>query len=145
MGEKVLFGSLSAGTFGMNGRAALPPLSAGFDFAFHKNLTAGGIFAFSANEYRDESLTYLMFAGRGTFHPTFWFQEMTVPLDPYAILTFGYAQSIWTGSGANDYSHVVLGPGLGARYWFKPDLAGQAELGLGSGLSLANIGLSYKF
>jgi hypothetical protein len=39
----------------------------------------------------------------------------------------------------------VLGPSIGARYWFMPNLAGQLELGVGNGLSVGNLGISYKF
>jgi hypothetical protein len=69
-------------------------LNIGLDVAMHKYLTAGGSFAYSRYDYRSESLTYLTFAARGTFHPTFWFQNLTVPLDPYAVLSLGYSQAI---------------------------------------------------
>ena len=92
-----------------------------------------------------ESLSYLTFAARGTFHPLFWFTRMKIPLDPYGIATAGYTVGNWSGTGGRNFSYLVFGPSVGARYWFLPNLAGQAEAGLGYGVNLASLGLSLKF
>ncbi len=144
IGEKVAFAGLSVGTFGTYGSSLIPPVSAGFDYAFHEYMTLGGFFAFSRYDLYSADLTYLTFAARGTFHPTFWFKKLKIPLDPYGIATVGYTNASWSGTGSNTYSYVVIGPSVGVRYWFLPNLAGQAEAGLGYGVSLASIGLALK-
>ena len=143
-GEMVAFAGLSAGPIGGYGRTLIPPVNAGFDFAFQDYLTAGAYFAFSRYDLYSSDLSYLSFAARGTFHPTFWFQRMKIPLDPYGIATVGFMSASWSGPGSNTYSQLIIGPSVGARYWFTPRLAAQAEAGLGQGVSLASIGLALK-
>ncbi|MDB5049821.1 MAG: hypothetical protein JWO30_2892 [Fibrobacteres bacterium] len=145
MGETVLFAGLSAGTIGVYGSSLLPPLHIGLDHAFHQYMSIGGVFGFSRYDYSSDDLTYLLFAARGTFHPTMWFSRMRIPLDPYGVATVGYTQANWSGPGHNHYSYLVIGPSVGARYWFAPNFGGQAEAGLGYGVNLASIGISFKF
>lgn len=146
MGEKVVFAGLSLGVFGgVYGTMSVPPLYAGFDYAFHKYMTLGGVFAFSRYDYRTESLTYLTFAARGTFHPIFWLERVKVPIDPYGIATVGWTVGNYSGPGSFNYSYPVIGPGVGIRYWFNPRWSGQAETGVGSGLGLASVAIAYKF
>ena len=149
MGEKVIFASLSAGGVGYYGNISVPPLLLGFDYGFHQYMTLGGIFGYSRYSYSyigsNDDLTYITIAARGTFHPTFWMKKLKVPLDPYGIATLGYTVGSYSGPGSRNYSILVIGPSVGARYWFLPNLAGQAEAGLGYGVGLASIGLSLKF
>jgi hypothetical protein len=143
--EKVAFAGFSVGYFGTSGNFLIPPMQAGVDIGFHQYMTAGGMFGYSRYDYLKESLQYISFAARGTFHPIFWFTKVPVPLDPYFLATAGYTQAVWSGPGSYNYSYIVLGPAVGARYWFKPNLAGQAESGFGNGVSLASISLALKF
>lgn len=147
-GEKVAFLGLSLGYYGgVYGDVALPPLNIGMDFAVSQYLTVGGLFGFSRYGYYNEDLTYLTFAGRMTFHPTFWFTRVRVPIDPYGIATAGYTIGSYSGPDTyrSSYSYLVIGPGVGCRYWFNPRWSGQAETGIGSGLGLASFAIAYKF
>ena len=145
MGEEVLFVSISAPGYGYYGSSLVPPLVVGFDYGFHPYMTLGGIFGFSQYDYVSDNLTYLTFAARGTFHPIFWLNRMRIPLDPYGTATVGYTVANWSGPYSRNFSRVIVGPGVGARYWFTPKFAGQAEAGLGYGVDLASIGLAFKF
>jgi hypothetical protein len=108
-------------------------------------MTLGGLFGYQSYDYVSENLTYYTFAFRGTFHPTFWLKRVKVPIDPYGIATVGYTHYSWSGSGNVNSTGLLLGPGVGIRYWFSPVLSGQAETGIGNGLGLASIGLAFKF
>lgn len=143
-GENVIFAALAAGIHGGYGATILPPLTIGFDHAFHDYITAGGMFSFSRYDYINSGLTYLTFVGRGTFHPTMWLKRVKVPIDPYGIAVIGYSHAIWDGPGSGNYSYAVWGPGVGIRYWFNPRLSGQAESGVGNGVGLLSAGLAYK-
>lgn len=145
MGEKVVFGALSAGVWGVYGNTVVPPIQFGFDYAFHQYMTLGGLFGYQSYDYVSENLTYYTFAVRGTFHPIFWLTRVKVPIDPYAIATMGYTHYSWSGPGDINSTGLLLGPGAGIRYWFTANLSGQAETGIGNGLGLASIGLAFKF
>jgi hypothetical protein len=147
-GEKVAFLGLSLGYYGgVYGDVSLPPLNVGMDIAISQYLTVGGLFGFSRYGYYDNDITYLTFAGRMTFHPTFWFTRVKVPIDPYGIATAGYTIGNYSGPNTyrSSYSYLVIGPGVGIRYWFNPHWSGQAETGIGSGLGLASFAIAYKF
>lgn len=147
-GEKVAFLGLSLGYYGgVYGDVSLPPLHVGMDFAISQYLTVGGLFGFSRYGYYNNDITYLTFAGRMTFHPTFWLQRVKVPIDPYGIATAGYTIGSYSGPSSyrSNYSYLVIGPGVGIRYWFNPHWSGQAETGVGSGLGLASFAIAYKF
>jgi hypothetical protein len=145
-GEKVLFAGLSLGYYGgVYGDVSLPPINVGMDFAVSPYLTVGGLFGFSRYGYSRNDITYLTFAGRMTFHPTFWFKRVSVPIDPYGIATAGYTIGNYSGPGSFNYSYPVFGPGVGIRYWFNPQWSGQAETGIGSGLGVASVAIAYKF
>jgi hypothetical protein len=147
-GEKVLFVGLSLGYYGgVYGDVSMPPIDVGMDFAVSQYLTVGGLFGFSRYGYYNDDITYLTFAGRMTFHPTFWLTHVKVPIDPYGIATAGYTIGSYSGPSTyrSSYSYLVIGPGVGIRYWFSPHWSGQAETGIGSGLGLANFAIAYKF
>jgi hypothetical protein len=144
MGERVAFVGISAGHYGTYGSTFIPPIHAGFDYAFHQYMTLGGIVGFSQYHHSKEDLTYLTLAARGTFHPTMWFSRIRIPLDPYGHATLGFTHGSYSGPGDYDYSHPVAGVGVGARYWFMPNLAGQAEAGLGRGHSIGSVSLAFK-
>jgi hypothetical protein len=146
-GEKVLFVGLSLGYYGgVYGEVSLPPINVGMDFAISQYLTVGGLFGFSRYGYRSDDITYLTFAGRMTFHPTFWLKRVKVPIDPYGIATAGYTIGNYSGPDnyRSSYSYPVFGPGVGIRYWFNPRWSGQAETGIGSGLGVASVAIAYK-
>lgn len=144
-GETVVFAAVSAGHYGGYGSTLLPPITLGLDYAFHEYITAGGSFSFSHYDYRSASLSYLTFVARGTFHPVFWFKNIRIPLDPYGIASLGYSMALWDGPGnASDYHEIVIGPGVGARYWFTPRFSFQAEAGVGLGVNLASVGIACK-
>lgn len=153
LGEKVLFAQIGIGGFGYYGNTSLPLLSVGMDYAFHKYMTLGGVFSYtsSTQDYSVVKYTYsyTSIAFRGTFHPTMWFKRMKIPLDPYGTATLGYTilsvSSKGNGSGyaSSGSSGLFPGVGVGARYWFAPNFAAQAEAGIGRGL--ADIGIAYKF
>ena len=142
--EMVGFAGLTVGSFGTSGSFLIPPIVLGFDLGITEYIGVGGAFGYSRYDYLKESLQYLSFAARGTFHPIFWFEKMKIPLDPYFIGSVGYTQAVWSGTGSVD-GFVIVSPGVGARYWFKPNLALQAETGIGFGASLASAGIAFKF
>jgi hypothetical protein len=146
-GEKVLFVGLSVGGGGVYGDVSLPPLNVGMDFAISQYLTVGGLFGFSRYGYYSNDITYLTFVGRMTFHPTFWLTRVKVPIDPYGIATAGYTIGNYSGPNTyrSSYSYLVIGPGVGIRYWFSPHWAGQAETSVGAGVGLAGLAIAYKF
>ncbi len=144
-GELVGFAGLSAGGFGTSGSFLIPPIHIGADLGITEYIGIGGMFAYSRYDYLKYGLQYMTFVARGTFHPIFWFEKMKIPLDPYFIASAGYTIGLWSGPGSADYGYVVVSPGVGARYWFKPNLAFQGESGFGFGATLASIGIAYKF
>lgn len=145
--EKVIFAGLSLGyTGGVYGDVSLPPIEAGMDYAINPYLTVGGLLGYSRYGYYSEDISYLTLAGRVTFHPTFWLTHVKVPIDPYGIATAGYTIGNYSGPNTyrSSYSYLVIGPGVGIRYWFNPHWSGQAETSVGSGLGLASIAIAYK-
>ena len=148
LGEKVVFGGLSLEGSGVYGNTVIPPLVGGFDFAFHKYMTLGGLVGYSRNDYgsgySDYSISYITVLARGTFHPLMWLSKLKIPLDPYGVASIGYNKAIpsWTTSAS--YSNLILGPSVGARYWFTPGIAVWAESGIGAGLGLLSTGIAFK-
>lgn len=145
MGEKVVFAALSAGVWGVYGNTVVPPVQFGFDYAFHQYMTLGGMFGYQSYSYLKENLSYFTFAFRGTFHPIMWLTRVKAPIDPYGVAMVGYTHYSWSGSGDINSTGLLLGPGVGIRYWFTPNLSGQAESGVGNGLGLLSAGLALKF
>ena len=143
-GELVGFAGLSMGVFGVYGSMVVPPLVVGVDYAFHDYITAGGMVGYSSYDYGSGSLSYMTVVGRGTFHPTFWLKKVRVPIDPYGIAILGYSHAFWDGPGSPTYSYLIIGPGVGIRYWFTSNLSGQAESGVGNGFGLLNLSLALK-
>ncbi len=154
MGEKVIFAQIGLGGFGYYGTTSFPLLTVGMDYGFHKYMTLGGTFSYtsSSQDYSVVKYTYsyTSIAFRGTFHPTMWMKKVKIPLDPYGAASLGYTilSTSSTGSGSNIYrssgnNSIYPGFAVGARYWFAPNFAGQAETGLGR--ALLDIGIAYKF
>ncbi|MDR3266919.1 MAG: hypothetical protein LBT24_05040 [Tannerella sp.] len=96
-----------------------------------------------------ESLSYWSYnhyvlGVRGTFH-----YQFVEKLDTYAGLMGGYniATAKWTGDGesigTSSGSAIGYSFFVGARYWFKPNLAVYAEAGYG--IAYLSAGVAFKF
>jgi hypothetical protein len=150
VGERVVFAAIGLGSvYGVYGNQSIPPLSVGVDYAYQNMLTIGGVFGYSQSTWgylaNDIRYSYMTIAARGTFHPTMFLGNLSIPLDPYGAATVGYnivsVSSSYTGY-AGGVSYPMVGLSIGTRYWFTSNLAAQVEIGFG--LGLLNLGISYK-
>lgn len=151
-GERVAYASLALGGIsGAYGSASTPPIIVGLDWGLDKNFSAGGFIGIARSTYdyggflSEEyswTYTYIPIAGRAAYHVADIIKD--VPLDPYVAVALGY--NVVTVSGRNagnaSSSYFHWGADIGARYWFKPSLAAQLELGYG--LGFLSLGLAYK-
>jgi hypothetical protein len=150
-GERVAYASLALGGIGGGyGSTSVPPFIVGMDWGVDKNISAGGFVGFARTTYNygyigsdyDWSYTYIPIAARACYHVLDVVKDM--PLDPYVAVALGY--NIVTVSGKYtdnaSTSYLLFGADIGARYWFKPNLAGQLEFGYG--LGFVSLGIAYK-
>ncbi|WP_128546567.1 hypothetical protein [Larkinella soli] len=94
--------------------------------------------------------TFLPIAVRGSYHVNELLNLGNEKLDLYAGLALGYYVSSYSDNSGysgfydNAYGNKVLfGLHLGGRYYFKPNLAGFAELGYG--VAPLKVGVTFKF
>jgi len=153
-GDRVLSAGLGLGSLaGLYGEASMPPISVGYEVGYNENISFGGLagIAGSKQEYTffgekwGWEYTYIILGGRAAYH----FDVFKDPkIDSYAGLTVGYnivstkeigtIQSGFSASG----SYFLYGGHLGLRYYFSQQLGAQVELGYG--LGVINVGISYK-
>jgi hypothetical protein len=143
-------------TFGATGDVGVPPVSFSLDYALKDNITVGGFLGYysSSQEFPSFGGTYVfnysytIVAARGTYH-----YPLVDNLDTYGSVLLGYtvgSSSIEEPAGANpaftpaaaSVGGVAYGFSVGARYHFTDNIGAFAEVGYG--ISLLNIGLTYK-
>lgn len=146
---------LGSNYYGSGYKMTVPPIFASYEYGVVDNLFndgkgaigVGGLIGYTGAswKYVDTSynVNYMTFAAKGNLH-----YEFVEKLDTYAGLTLGYYtvnhsvsdKSIPWDGGAGSFA---WGLNVGARYYFSPNIAGMAELGYG--ISVLNIGVSFKF
>lgn len=143
-------------TFGATGDVGVPPLSFSLDYAIKDNITVGGFLGYYSSSQEVPSFggnyvfkySYTIVAARGTYH-----YPLVDELDTYGSVLLGYIvgnSSVEIPNGANpaftppaaSVGGVAYGFSVGARYHFTDNLGAFAELGYG--ISLLNLGLTYK-
>jgi hypothetical protein len=95
--------------------------------------------------------TYLILGFRGAWHHNEW--HGVDKLDTYGGLMLSYNSITWRDrsmypdgynyNGSYGRSHIGLSAFLGVRYYFLENLGAQLELGYG--VSMASLGVTYKF
>jgi hypothetical protein len=142
-----------------NATSSTPPLTLAFDYGYNENISLGGLFAYAGSSYEYSyggygykfSYSDIIIAGRGLYHYDLLHNEK---IDTYGGLLLGYniasSSSEYTGNWPAYYGKsepvsvggIIFGAFAGARYYFTPNLAAQAEVGYG--LSILSIGVAYK-
>jgi hypothetical protein len=138
-----------------SGKLSVPPIQVSADYVLPLGglpFTLGGMFGFSRYKSEPYGYTYtytgLAFGARLGYHPDFGVDK----LDTYATLTLGYYSykaKVKTNiagmpSASSDFSRLLWGPSIGARYFFTPLIGAYAELGW-SDFSYINLGVALKF
>lgn len=143
--------------YAANATGSVPPLTAAFDMGYNENISFGGLVSYTSAKYDFSGFgygytwtwSYLVIAARGAYHYDLFHKDN---IDTYGGLMLGYNIASFSetrtgtgfGLGTGSAGGGVLFAGyIGARYYFTPNLAAQAEVGFG--LALLNIGLAYKF
>ncbi|MDR1363056.1 MAG: porin family protein [Spirochaetaceae bacterium] len=128
---------------------SLPAISVSAEYVLQKlPLSIGGYFGITADEEKIGNYTYgdtmIGIGVRGSWHFNFM-----KALDAYASLSLGWL--VWTFktetpavTAEADYSTVLFGFNLGARYFFTKNIGAYVEVGY-SAVSVASVGLSLKF
>lgn len=157
LGEKVAYAGIGLGGFaGVYGNTTLPPISVGLDYGIADKISVGGLIGFARSSFDytgySWSYNYIVVAGRGAYHFGDLLKDALkgAALDPYVGLTLGYnivsasysgpSGGVITGSSG---SYLLFGADVGARYWFTQNLGAQLEIGYGVGI--LNLGIAYKF
>ncbi len=138
----------------------IPPISGSFEYCIKDNLFdsksslgVGAYLGYTSSEYKYNytgigkfkyKYSDVVLGVRGALHYQF------IPkLDTYAGISLGYDIVSGSSSGSHNIAYsasssaVYFGGFLGARYYFKNNLAVMAELGYD--VSVFNIGIAYKF
>lgn len=143
-------------TFGATGDVGVPPVSFSLDYAIQDDITVGGFLGYYSSSQELPSFggtyvfnySYTIIAARGTYH-----YALIDELDTYGSVILGYivgSSSVEEPNGANpafrpataNVGGVAYGFSVGARYHFTDNIGAFAEIGYG--ISLLNIGLTYK-
>jgi len=146
-------GSLAKGKSQLNAGLGLSnwgvPVYVGFDHGVHRDITLGGELSFASFRERDSGNDYnhtiMAISGNGNYH---FNRILNIPkeFDFYAGLNLGYY--VWTSPSSYHGTHsngLGLSAQVGGRYYFSNNLGINLELGGGSALSGAKIGITYKF
>lgn len=158
-GDRVLNLGLGFGTTLYSGsyyKSQVPPLSASFEIGVADEIIdkgvigVGGYLGYSSYKYEYNNWGWkysnLIIGARGNFHYPF-----VDDLDTYTGLLLGYnissSSEFGTMGPGLDYSAssggLVYSWFIGARYYFKENLAAMAELGYG--ITYLNLGVAFKF
>jgi hypothetical protein len=139
-----------AGAYGSGGIA----ITGGYENAVTENISLGGVVGYSSSTQDVISgygwkYTYFLIGARGAYH----YDLLHNPnIDTYGGILLGYNIVSASATGTNTFgfgnyaasaSYMEFGFFAGARYYFNPNLAVQAELGYG--LGFLNVGIAYKF
>jgi len=142
------------GLAGLYGDDTLPPISLGYEYGYNETISFGGIVGFAGSEVKyigsggsyGWDYTYIIIGARGAYHFLDLFKD--AKMDPYLGITLGYnvvsvkeTGTIPGGFSASG-SYLVYGGHAGLRYYFSPNLGAQVEIGYG--LGVINIGIAYK-
>jgi hypothetical protein len=154
----VMFG-LGSFVYTSNATGTVPPLSVAYDFGFNENISFGGLVGYTASKWEDNyggygatyKWSYIIIGARGAYHYDLLHNDN---IDTYGGLMLAYNISssstettgnwpAWWTPSAQSSGGFLFSCYVGARYYFTPNLAAQAEVGFG--LALLNIGVAYKF
>jgi hypothetical protein len=165
-GDQTLSATLGIGSlvYETNATSTVPPLTLAYDYGYNENISLGGLVSYTASKYEwnDSYLgneygykwtwSYFVIAARGSYHYDLFHSSN---VDTYGGLILGYdiasSSSEYTGDWGGYYGGepsaassggLIFGGYVGARYFFTPKFAAQAELGFG--LAVLNIGVAYK-
>lgn len=157
-GTKFLHAGIGVGSpYAYSGSAmSIPPIHASFEVGVTDKIGVGGLIGYTASKY-DQALfssqfswnfTYLIIGARGAYH---FYQNDKA--DVYGGLMLGYnVASVNFESNNPDIRNsvpepsvggVAFGGFLGARYMFKENFGGFAELGYN--ISYLSVGAAFKF
>jgi len=149
-GDQVGSAMIGLGSFVIESGATggVPPISVAYDYGFNENISFGGLLGYtSASEdygFYSWKWTYIIVGARGAYHYDLLHKDN---IDTYAGLMLGYEIASFSSTPsypyAPTYGGFLFSGYAGARYYFTPNLAAQAEVGFG--LALLNIGVAYKF
>lgn len=154
-GDKLLNVGIGLGVYGRGGL----PIGGSFEYGVTDKISVGVQadyyswkynYGFSGTNY-GYKYTFLPIAVRGSYHVNDLLKLGNDKVDLYAGLALGYYISSFTYDGVNyggTYSdgygsRAFIGLHLGGRYYFKPNIAGFAELG--AGVSALKLGVTFKF
>ncbi|MCX6261907.1 MAG: hypothetical protein NTY95_13945 [Bacteroidia bacterium] len=156
-GDKVLNLGIGVGTniySGSYNRIIIPPFSASLEIGVEDELIdkgaigVGPYLGFTSYkwDYNDHTATYIntILGARGNFH-----YPLVEKLDTYAgfLLGYNFVSRTETVNPIEDHdyssSHLAWALFIGARYYFKENIAVMAELGYG--VAILNVGLALKF
>jgi hypothetical protein len=153
--------SLAVALGGINGSMGdteVPPLVAAVDYGVHPDVSVGGLVSYyrSSVSYGYAGLSgakwtynYLTIGARSDYHFGRFVGVEKLDLYGGAILAYNIvsvsspSSSTYASLNTASASVITWGLNVGARYFFTPSLAAQAELGVGLGNLSA--GIAYKF
>ncbi|MFN5620225.1 MAG: outer membrane beta-barrel protein [Flavobacteriales bacterium] len=123
------------------------PLYVGADYGFDENISAGGELSFRSFSDRIYGITYrhsiIGVSGNANYHFG-TLAGLSDLIDLYAGLNLGFyiwsSAAGYSGSGASGFG---VGAQIGGRYYFKPNMAVNVELGGGNAFSGGKVGLSF--
>ncbi|MFN0031331.1 MAG: hypothetical protein ACKVOR_04135 [Flavobacteriales bacterium] len=135
--------------FGFSGLGL--PVYAGLDFGVHEDISVGAEFSYRSynNSYVGKKYHHsiIAIAGTANYHFNSLLEMPADEWDIYAGINIGFY--IWNSPSdydvAGDVSGLGLGGQLGLRYYFKPNMGINLELGGSTAASSGKIGLSIKF
>ena len=133
----------------------MPPIHGSVEFGVSDKIGVGGVIGYTGSKYESSfgtgnytwKFNYLIFGARGAYH----FGIKNDKTDVYAGAMLGYnkATSKFESNvvdeslvGTSDVGGVVFGAFVGARYMFKDNIGGFAELGYN--IAWLNLGLTLK-
>lgn len=115
---------------------------ASYEVGVHDFISVGGEADFVTYGVTGYNWNFLSFGGRGSYHFGKHFIE-NEKLDLYGGLNLGFRIANSSIKGYSTYGNgVYFGPHVGARYYFKPNIAGLAEAGYTA--AALKIGLTFK-
>lgn len=158
-GDTVASLAVALGTLnGSTGDTEVPPLIAAVDYGVHPDISVGGIVAYykSSVSYAYAGLSdikwtysYFTVGARSDYHFGRFVGVEKLDLYGGAVLAYNIvsvsspSSSSYASLNTASASVITWGLNVGARYFFTPSLAAQAELGVGIGNLSA--GIAYKF
>jgi hypothetical protein len=129
---------------GLSGVGSTISFGAAAEKAYNKNIGITGMFdywSYDPGGFSDDfNYRYIAIAGLGSYH----FIVTNTKIDPFLGLGLGYyvVSVDCPGSFDCDASTLFFAGQAGARYFFKPNLAGVARAGTGAGI--LSFGVEWK-